>query len=364
MSNLIPEKRLDKNGVLTTKHVRAGAKPSAIKSALPAPSLTQPQQASRAYKQPNKTQLKRYSRAFTASVFKRDTELMNKLDIDSTLGVYRFMASDSDLYEMMAFTSTGNALTMQQAGIKTSTDAIAYLRANGMEHLIERNYLALEAQERRIPVEDFMRETMNASEEKLNSPLFLDSIEASGIAALNSYFTWEVREGLISLADIKAVGATRIKKADSWDAICDSLKDIHSGKANYTTEDLKNILDRFSPTTHHIKESLVIADYYGGEFAMNLKFPNTSTMDFHSSLIETDNSKERNASLLAYASVIYSDFPGIIGYSRNYPDGDEITRFHDAGISVSDVVEQKVTVHQLDAIEKHGISASVSGGWL
>lgn len=40
MSNLVPEKRVDKNGVLTTKHVRAVEAPAGTKSNLPAPSLS------------------------------------------------------------------------------------------------------------------------------------------------------------------------------------------------------------------------------------------------------------------------------------------------------------------------------------
>jgi hypothetical protein len=169
---------------------------------------------------------------------------------------------------------------------------------------------------------------------------------------------------MIKLSDIKAIGVARIKKADSWALLNDVLKKMAKGTANYTADDLRGILDRYSPVTNRIESAILLADVYGGEFAKTVTNSDMATMDLHYELQTDDVPLERAKSLLLYASEVFSKQNGVYGYSKDYPDKDEIIKFHDANVSPQDMVDGVVTSAQLDAIKEHGISPSVSGGWL
>jgi hypothetical protein len=362
---LIPEKRVDKNGVLTTKHVRAGTKKPSAAAPLPAPRLTPQPQAARSYKLPNKQQKALYQRSYTANDQKRDPALTEALGL-SSLDVYRFVASDAEVLEMLAVThSNGDALSLLEHGYRSPQAAVMFLKDNGLEHLVADRSLALEAMERRISPEIFMRDTRNAKEGHLTDPLFLDSLSAADSKALNDEFTWEVREGMIKLSDIKAIGVSRIKKADSWALLNDVLKTMAKGTANYTADDMKFILDRYSPVTNRIESAVILADFYGGEFVKTIANADIATMDLHYDLQRDEPMwLERAKSILSYGSSVFSQQSGIYGYSKDFPDKDKIIKFHDANVSPQDMVDGVITEDQLDAIKDHGISPSVSGGWL
>jgi hypothetical protein len=360
--SLIPEKRVDKNGVLTTRHVRSGAKTTST-TPLPAPKLVHQPKEARAYKLPSKQQTVQYRRSYTANDQRRDPALTEALGVDKA--VYRFDASDAEVLEMLAVTnSNGDALSLLEHGYRTPQAAVAFLHNNGFEHLVADRPLALEAMERRISPEIFMRDTRNMSEDDLNNPLLLDALTAANSSSLNDEFTWEVREGMIKLSDIKAIGVARIKKADSWALLNDVLKKMATGTANYTAYDLRGILDKYSPVTNRIESAILLADVYGGEFARKVTNSDMATMDLHYELQNDDTPLERAKSLLSYASEVFSKQNGVYGYSKDYPDKDEIIKFHDANVSPQDMVDGVVTSAQLDAIKEHGISPSVSGGWL
>lgn len=359
---LIPEKRVDKNGVLTTKHVRADSKKPTAAAPLPAPKLAP--QPKKAYKAPNKQQKVQYRRSYTANDQRRDPALTEALGVDNK-DVYRFDASDAEVLEILAIThSNGDALSLLEHGYRTPQAAVMFLNDNGFEHLVADRPLALEAMERRISPEIFMRNTRNLSEEGMSNPLLLDSMTAANSSSLNDEFTWEVSRGMIRLADITAIGVSRIKKADSWALMSDVLKRMATGKANYTAYDLRGILDKYSPVTNRIESAILLADSYGGEFASKVTNSDSATMDLHYDLRDDDVPLERAKSLLLYASEVFSKQSGVYGYSKDYPDKDEIIKFHDANVSPQDMVDGVITEAQLDAIKEHGISPSVSGGWL
>lgn len=376
MTNLIPEKRVDKNGVLTTKHVRAGAKPKSSVSALPAPQIAAAAAPVRKYKAPSKRQLTPYVWSFTArfenliaKAFESpNAPLLESLGVDPDIEVFRFEATEAEMYTMMSRMGTRTALAMLQAGYRTPESSEDFLRHNGHGDLLQQRDIALEAQERRIPISDFIRETSRTSQERMDGEFFMDSMEAAGITALDYYYVSEIREGLIRLADVKAVGATRIKKSDSWEPIREALKSIASGEASYTTDDLKFILDRFSNSglsrAERTANAITLTDRYGGDFIRQLESLSMPTMDLYEDISAMGFDRDRAASIILYGSKVYEGAEGVYTYSKNYPSAEEIVRFHDAGISVEDVNNKVVTITQLDAIENHGIAPGVSGGWL
>lgn len=363
MNNTVPVKRMTKDGILTTKHVRADPKASKLKSAMPAPKLTAPSQSlrKRAYKGGTKRQQERVSRSYTASIEDPSPQLVASLGIDHDLGVYRFKAGESDMYGMMAFMSTGNTLAFLQARINSSTDALEYLRKNGMEDLIVFNDLPLEAQERRIPIEDYMRETRRQPQEVLDDPLFIDAVEMSGIAALRDFkeLPEEVRYGRVRLEDVKTVGATRIKGAVGWDVTHEALQKIADGTAKYTAEDLKFVVETFGQQSNdYMENALVLHEKYGPEVMRSIRFPSWTVLHLGDKLKKEGADDERIKSILCYRDACFKD-DATTDFRK-----EEVIRFHDAGIDAEDVVSGRVTLLQLDGIENHGISRSISEGWL
>lgn len=360
---LVPEKRFDKNGVLTTKHVRAGGITLSPTTAMPAPVLTQQPSRERKYKVPTQKQKKLYRRSYVLHDQRRTPELTDALGVDTV--AYRFDASDADMFQMLAVTAyNGDALSLLECGYRSPEAAVDFLLSSGFGHLVTDRSIAMEAMERNVTPEIFLRDTRNMTEEQLANPLLVDSLVAASMVSLNDQFTWEVREGMIKLSDIKAIGAARIKKADSWALLTDVLKKMSTGNTNYTAQNLAVILDKYSPVTNRIESAVLLADAYGGDFAQKIKNVDMATVDMHFSLQGDDLPLERAKSLLSYASEVFSEFNGIYGYSSDYPDKDKIIRFHDANVSPKDMADGVITLEQLDAIRDHGISPSVSGGWL
>jgi hypothetical protein len=366
MGNLIAEKRVDKNGVLTTKHVRAGAKTAASKTAMPAPKLaTSSKAASRSYKAPTAGQLKRVFRTFTASMENPDPQLLEALGLPPTneVGIYRFNASANELYEMMARTSNGNALALINAGYNSVPEAMQFLSDHGLKHLEEPCPMALEAQERRIPIEKFVSAMRDATPERLAHPNFMDYMEVTGIAAFSEFSTLpgDVFHGGIRLSDMKAVGITRIGKSIGWDSTEKAFRKMADGTANYGPEDLKVVLDLFGGSSSaYIEHAMELTDRYGIDFTKTIKDPTHYLMKAEADLVEKGTDVQRIKSLLKYRDEFVNE-----NVARMVPFSDEeMERFHDAGVSPADVIAKRITLTQLDAIEEHGISPSVSGGWL
>lgn len=368
MNNTMPEKRVNKLGIAVTKHVRSGSKATASKTAMPAPKLAAipVEPAPRVYKKPTKGQLKREMKSFTASIHDPDPQLLEALGLPSTreLGVYRFNASTNDLYELMARTSKGNALAFIQAGVRSPSEAMDYLHENGMEHLIEDHPMALAAQERGIPVEDFMRETTFVPPEAQDNPLFMDYMEVTGIAAFKKLdrLAGDVYNGDIKLADLRAVGAARIGKSIGWHVTEDALKKLAAGTAGFTTSDLKETLERFGDASDSYMENcLELTARYGVDFARTIKDPTTQLMNLDEKLRDQGADPTRIKSILNYRDELHN----ALGYhiQSKYSES-ELDRFHDAGVSVEDMVSERITLVQLEGIEEHGIAPSISEGWL
>lgn len=365
MGNLIAEKRFDKNGVLTTKHVRAGAKTAASKTSLPAPKMAAKKENLKAYKAPTAAQLKRSTKTFTASIQNPDPQLLEALGLPPTneLGIYRFNASTSEMYEMMACLSTGDTMAMMQAGYNSVHDAMEFLESHGLSHLEQSRTMPLEAQERRIPVEDFIRETRNAPQERMDSPYFMDYMEVTGIAALSTFdeLPGDIYHGRIKLADLRAIGVTRIGKSIGWEVTQEALRKIADGTANYDTNDVKQVLDLFGGASDlYLDSALALTGRYGIDFARSITNPTIYLLEAESRMIEKGTDPERIKSLLKYRD----DFINESGITIIPFTDDEMERFYDLNVSAADAASGRVTLNQMEAIAEHGISPSVSGGWL
>lgn len=364
MSNLRPEKRVDKNGVLTTKHVRVDPKASASASPMPSPSLAPqpiPLKPTKA-----QTKLQQYKITFDASPVNK--ELRDKLRVSPYLGFYyRFEAKDTQCYDVLSVTSRGNALHLLASGIRSASAAVEYLEANGLGHLIEDNSsIAQEGLERRIPVFNFLTKTHAPSEDEIKDNLFWDSLEIVGKSSLRKCegLPQKIRNGTIRLDDIKALGLTSINQSVGWGVIESSLEKIASGEAKHTVQDLKMVVNAYGDQSDaYMENAIELCEDYDAKFATSLTNPNQHLMRFKKEMQDDGETPEKIKSVLRYFDDLWEVGPA--GPSRSFEvNKTNVMRFHDAGVSPSDAYYGKVTLAQLDAIEKHGISPSVSGGWL
>jgi hypothetical protein len=366
MSNLQAVKRMDKNGVLSTKHVRIDPKAKMSVSALPAPKAGPAKAPVKAVKAPTKGQLKPKPNAITASLEQRDPELLKALGIDADLGIYRFRASDAEIYDVLSVADNGTALALLKSGIKTRDAAENYLMDNGFEHLLTDNSAhAQEAQSRGIAPKWYFQQTRWSINENLSDPLFWDALEVTNSAALsyNPDLRHSVRNGSIRLADIKTVGATRLSKSLGQEEIETALTRIASGEAKYSAADLKEVIEKFGEQSNVLVENaLTLTEDYGIDYAMSLRNPKVFVITVNEIMKDDGEDPERIKSVLKYFDDM--DASGTLAHGGFEATMSNVIRFHDAGVSPADAASGKVTLEQLDAIEEHGINPSLSSGWL
>jgi hypothetical protein len=238
-----------------------------------------------------------------------------------------------------------------------------FLSENGLTHLEEPFPMALEAQERRVPIEKFVKATRDATPQHLAHPNFMDYVEVTGIAAFSEFDTLpdSIFHGEIRLSDMKAVGVTRIGSSIGWDVTESALRKIAEGTAGYSSGDLKQVLEEFGgSSSSYIENALELTERYGAEFMKGIKDPSWHLMEAEAELRKTGTDPERIKSLLKYRDDFATETRG---FENNFTD-EEMARFHDANVSAADAASGRITLTQLDAIKDHGISPSISGGWL
>lgn len=354
-NNLIPEQRLDKNGRLNTKHVRA-VKPQTLNATLPAPALSAPKKKLTAAQTRQRTRVVAYSAP-------GNYELSQQLNTDYDSDDIKVTASDEEFYSVLSVTSRADAFTLLQAGYRTADEASNYLMDNGFEELLQDNAaLCEEALDRKIPPNKFIQSGVNLRGPE-SSDYYLDALEVycSSIPSgsreySNLIVTNKVYDGEVSLSDIKEIGFKEVGVFRDKIALFDSLVQINAGTATYTPSDLKAIMSKHSST---FRDALDLTERYGAEFVLSIDSPNTHYAD---NLEERGVSKDQILKLLQYSDqVSNAEYENeIYRESRAYP---LLEKCYDAGLSPSQVATEEYTEQQLDGLLE-GVAPGVSSGWL
>jgi hypothetical protein len=359
MSNLIPEQRVDKNGVTVTRHVRASKNSTSAKD-MPKPKLAKPKYSGLKFT-PTKQQAREHFYLFDAKKHPVESELLTALGIAPHART-GFHASEYQVYDVLAVTGRGTAAALLEAGARNAADAKRVLKTLGKEHLLQDNSeIVTEAIQRGILS---FRYIDKGTSEDAENPHFLDYLEASNIMSLSQYPDMHnsVRSGSIRLDDVKALTPARITMADNWITIKKALTKLAEGTANYTVNEVNDILDRYSTVGSTLRQAFEMADHYGAAFAIEVP-PTESTVSFAYYLLDREYEVERSKSLLRYNQRVVSNLSGF-GSSRRKPTREDIIVFHDAGANPDHVANGSITITQIDAITNNGIAPSVSGGWL
>lgn len=365
MSNLIPEQRVDKNGVTVTRHVRA-AKASTSDKVLPKPKIAKAKGGGLGIT-PTKQQSRQHFYMYNTKAHPVDSELLTALGITPHHRTGT-LASDFETYDVLAVTDRGTAIALLEAGVHSAKEAKKILKTLGKDHLLQDNTdIATEAINRNILPYFYVNK---GTEEETSNPHFLDYMEVLNITALSQYqeLHLSVRDGSINVSDIKELTAARITMAENSSVVKSALVKLANGTANYTVKEAGEILDHYSSDRSSsfgsvLRQAFELADRYGSDFAIEIP-PENNMMNFSNYLMDEEVETERSKSLLRYALQIASSPNGNTSPNRPRLNYESIIIFHDGGADPNLVAAGMITTTQIDAIKNHGIAQSVSGGWL
>lgn len=349
-NHLIPEQRLDKNGRLNTKHVRATnqhlSSANVPPPTLPAAKNTSSKRALTAGQKAPK------ERAISVSRISRESELCRRLGMNPYVNEYRVNVSDEELYAVLSVSSNGDAAVLVSAGHRSSEDAAAYLRDNGLGGYIEdRGELCAEALKRRITPQRFIDATDYLI--KHDSESYMDAVE---VHSTNQQLAVRVQDGAVNFSDIKEIGLKKIKDCKDSATLIGALQWLATGDAPYTATELGEIMDKHP---RNFRDALKFTNKYGTEFVLTLHYPHT---EYESYLEERDTNRERVKKLLTFSDQVaqYEIANQIYKEPLSY---EKMGKYFDSGLDISHAAEDDCTDQQLDAV-KQGVAPGVSGGWL
>ena len=371
MSHYIPEKRMDRNGKLVTRHVRAGAK-SEAPSSIPAPALAS---KGKAFTPLNK-QLAERDASFGRQQYQPRGFLLDALggEKNASSSRYIYHCNDVDAYDVLAILPPADAVAAIATGT-TSADAIAdKLRSSGLDYLlVDNSEMVDQALRRRIPAPSYIAATNVASKTRKDVPAdrILDAADIHGIKAVRDFgFHVDIIRGDIRYEDIKTVGASTIANHEAVAEIRSALWEIKTGEFDGTAEDLKGLIKQADKANCSVKISMNLAKRYGVGFARSLY--NVDEVQDLCIRMGTDSghdalSDETKAFIRYYDDLVrIADERGITD-DDNYIDDEAARDMFNAGIDPDtgiDAINQNMTSVQVLAIRDHDIAPSVSGGWL
>jgi hypothetical protein len=354
-NNLVPEQRLDKNGRLNTKHVRA-TKPQTLSTKVPAPSLPALKKKLTAAQTRQRERVVAYSAP-------GNYELSQQLHTDYHNDGIKITASDEEFYSVLSITSRADAFTLLQAGYRTADEASNYLMDNGFEELLQDNTaLCEEALSRKIPPNKFIQAEVylrgpESSEHYFDAlEVYCSSIPNDRPENSNLVITNKVYDGEVSLRDLKEIGFKEFGAFRQKVALAYALAQINAGSATYTTGEVKALTDKFPRV---FGDALELASRYGTELALSLDAPNTHYAD---NLDERGIDRDRTIALLQYDDQVSKAERDNEIY-REPLSYTTLEKCYDLGLDPVQVATEDYTDQQLDGLLE-GIAPSISEGWL
>lgn len=382
MNNLVPEKRMDKNGKLVTKHVRAESSSNKSK-ALPSPVIAQkPQQQPKAKKfKPRARQLEQTYRSIGLWHYPdysslTTEEVRNQRQYGHAYT--SFEASDVEMFDVMsAVPTTGLALELMMRGIKTADEARYFLSIRGMDDLAtDRSDLMNGALERGITPEQFISAYNSMEEEYRDSPCLLDGIEFKTTPlnySFNGFLLGEIVNGRVDLEDVKTIGTSRLKSHNRAHSMTDLLIKLKAGEADYTVEDLKAFVIRAADAKTDARDFLRAARFaeQRGFELLQTKRDFDLVSDNYRHFLDPTSSFHREHEdeplSLSYDRIEYA-----VRLNREIDESrifylDHSTQYFEAGIPyeiAAEIINGGGGLREAKAVHEDGIKNSLSGGWL
>lgn len=382
MSNLIPEQRMDRNGKLVTKHVRATPKQGTGRTAMPQPSLgtaaTEP--SSKKPFKPRKSQTLQLTQSHDVAFYPLDTRLVSdderrkKAEREASSRYhstyYYFKASEAEIYDVLSVAPDAEALRMLSHDVRTADEARAYLTEHGASDLIiDRRDTMNEALEKNVSHYDFLKSYREMKDEYKSSEHLVDIVRffSSSLSdGTNGVAMEDIATGKISFDDIKAVGITKLKPYSRLSSLLGTFADLKKGEGDYTIDGIKALIQKASDNGLEYRDFSYVCrtmKEIGLEEVMSFKNLGAVASAFHAYKLAPGSNKYEDDAIqrAVYAARI---FEGMEERVRPvyFSDG-----FYEAGIPADkaiDVISRGGGVREAIAIHEEGIESSVSGGWL
>jgi hypothetical protein len=372
MSNLIPEKRMNKHGVMVTKHVKpAITMPSSHEIPPPAVKKTE----SKNMLKPSARQKEKRDLSMYLPYAECDAELTDKLAEDGnhygkTLSTgFRFEASETEFYDVHSVASLGNAATMLASGVRSKEEALELLSGLHLDRLVEDNSLMTQAMlGNRVSFESFLEfDKVRGFDEYPNPQLYADAAAIHSIRSFhgltsdlgNSIYD-DVLDGRFSADDLKTVGVSRLQNALSPDPIFKALAAINKGETAYDAKQLAAFLDRAGSEIGYTV-AIQMADAYGMEYVSGLNSI-WKAQSIQDSMEDADVETRREA--ISYADEIEQLTDISKPYSLSTNDVLKLYREDVAPEVAVEHTEAGLTPEQIIAIHKEGIASSIASGFL
>jgi hypothetical protein len=382
MTNLIPEQRLDRNGKLVTKHVRAIPKQGVTRSKLPAPSAAPKGKSKTTKKQykPLPRQLETVHRSFRFASFPANDPLTTQEQRDKNLyqgGYTNFSASDAEMYDVLsATTSQGDALEiMARGGVRSAKEARAYLKKKKAPELIaDRSELMTAAFERGMSAEAFLNGYDLLKDDEKESPHFLDAVEFKNSALnynYNAFVLDHIVNGDVAFSDLKAIGLSRLKPHARAYALTRMLTKLNHGEADYTIDDVKAFVIRAAEAKTDDRSFKYAANFAvrkGFELLQDkqdFELINQQSYHFLAATSPFRRKHEDEDEELSYDRIEYGVRMGKLLTGFSYSGSS--TPFFEAGVPpeiAANVVNSGGGIREAMAVHQDDIQTSVSGGWL
>lgn len=363
MNELTPEQRVNKRGVLVTKHVRKSPKKKPSQAKLPAP----------AAKPATK---KRDPRTVRIERNLSDWEHMSDIRFARTPGNYAIIANDEEMYSVFGIAEAGNAFALLERGARNADEAKEILRKMDAEDLlIDQTALMQEMLNRHISPEDTASILPLMPEEWTDSIYLADAIEFSsyeefegrwGASAVRRY----ILSGNINLADIKTLGVRYLGRVDNLATMTETLLRLGNEESQRTATDTAVFLERAVKerlVDAPLRHGLLLFEKHGMETIGKLERLESFSVRYHRSETEdTDEAVDRVLyEALLLEALVRGGKPPSGGYwGQEFHDEAKLLRAE--GISIEEASQRMndgLTALQVIAVSK-GISVSVSDGWL
>jgi len=362
MTNLTPEKRLDRNGKLVTKHVKAVPPPTSTVS-LPAPSVPAPA--------PGLPKSMTEQREWNGSWDRKYSDDNLKLAVfkkSYLFGDFKFECSDVEAYEVARVSHGADAFVLLSAGIRSKEEAVALYTEHGLSHLIrDHDDWVDEALARHIPAQTSLTMAGSyGSRDYIESPYFVDALEANSVRVLRDIQSYPtvpdlIMKGEVSLTDVKTIGATRLAKFARRSSAVMQLQKIQSGTSSFDAETMKQIMiKRENDFTHQLTDPITMARQYGAEAVLNLRYFDRAA-DFLRNFVTRRYDMERSGAITTYHDDLYHYCAGRYVFSA-----DDVFLLFESGATVKEAIngiKEGHSVLQIAAMAQN-VQPSISGGWL
>lgn len=367
MTNLIPEKRVDRNGHLVTKHVKVN---SDVKSAvtLPAP-VVSPPAVTPLHK--DRTEQRDWVCDIWRKYPSQDLQsLVSKLTY--AYGNLKFRCSDVEAYDVLRASHGTNAFLLLTAGVRSKEEAIAFYTEHGLECIIEDNDEWVDqALARNIPAQNTLEMAGSyGSHAYRDNPGFVDALEANGIRVLREteqmgYHSIPnlIMRGLVSYDDVKTIGASRLAKAARKTSAIAQLQAIKAGKSSFDAEALKQIIlkyEREGYPQHRFMDPITMAGYYGADVVLKLRNFKMAA-DFLSSFQLRQYAEHNRGPVITFQDDLFHYSAGRYAFTA-----DDVFVLVESGVTVKDTmkgIKEGHSVLQIAAMAQN-VQSSISSGWL